>query len=288
MLGTPVRMPLCFDEQRLYRAIGEIYDNPGTLAERFHALYGGFEPHGELGALLRCAGKSVVTSWLEEKLVPEDSLDDVAYLVSEFLVATGDLEAVIDIIIRIDAARGRSTDRLEALLKLVSEHHLPVNGAGISEKENTFRDIEAGLGKLLQPLESSAGKLEPPRERIARRETERDYLLNEAISQFPRLPDEDQNIRAMGRRMHGFIAQYPDQFESTEPPHYLRLIYEGTYRNGLILTESAWKRIDAEQDVEILKPLCALSLVENDNYGFWKWRLHVLESPAFRQYLTAA
>ncbi len=52
--------------------------------------------------------------------------------------------------------------------------------------------------------------------------------------------------------------------------------------------ENTFREIEAGQDVEILKPLCALSLVENDKCGFWKWRLHVRESPAFRRYLTAA
>ncbi len=62
------------------------------------------------------------------------------------------------------------------------------------------------------------------------------------------------------------------------------LLTRATNHTGLTLAEGAWKAIDQASRAE-LKSLCVLAALPERETTFWKWRIHLLESPDLWHFL---
>jgi len=71
--------------------------------------------------------------------------------------------------------------------------------------------------------------------------------------------------------------KYPEIFR--ESAHFLHdRIVSVSERQGIILTEDAWKWIDRENDLEVLRFILMMVLIDNDEQKFWNIRQGLLEN----------
>nr|VFJ73796.1 MAG: hypothetical protein BECKFW1821C_GA0114237_105430 [Candidatus Kentron sp. FW] len=74
---------------------------------------------------------------------------------------------------------------------------------------------------------------------------------------------DGNGVDLFGAKTQGYPYHLAILFEAQDEEHYLRGIADASTRNGFALQEAAWKAIDGEENIEILKGLFALSLVDN-------------------------
>ena len=111
------------------------------------------------------------------------------------------------------------------------------------------------------------------------------YILRQVELQTEQFADEPESLGKIGGQLRRIMAENSELFHAEDKDHYLRGIYAATIKNGFALREAAWRVIDGEGNVAILKCLFMLSLIEKRELNFWRWRIHVLESPLLWRYL---
>nr|VFK52386.1 MAG: hypothetical protein BECKTUN1418F_GA0071002_10082 [Candidatus Kentron sp. TUN]VFK52899.1 MAG: hypothetical protein BECKTUN1418E_GA0071001_10112 [Candidatus Kentron sp. TUN] len=103
------------------------------------------------------------------------------------------------------------------------------------------------------------------------------YIMKQVDRQTERFAEEVESIKHIGKKLQWLITEISTLLEGQNREHYLRGIYDATVQNGFALRETAWAAIDQEENVEILKSLFALSMIDNKEMQFWHWRIHILD-----------
>jgi hypothetical protein len=106
------------------------------------------------------------------------------------------------------------------------------------------------------------------------------YLLEEIQSQKKGYKDIEAILQSFEQPFAVFYKRLEDelQFSQTkEPREFLKKINLYSAQAGFALKESAWEAIDAETDVNYLKVILALSMINNNEMNFWHLRIYILE-----------
>ncbi|CAK0769996.1 conserved hypothetical protein [Gammaproteobacteria bacterium] len=103
------------------------------------------------------------------------------------------------------------------------------------------------------------------------------YILRQIDEQREEFPYGERAIEVIGQGVNRIIQKDQDTFGSTDQAHYLDLIGWAGEKQGIGLWHEAWKEIDKESDLEILKSLTALFMISEREINFWHTRIHILE-----------
>lgn len=113
------------------------------------------------------------------------------------------------------------------------------------------------------------------------------YILRQAWQQKDRYTNVEKTMEDIRQGLSVLIQNNPTLSKNMAREEYLNGIYTYTSRAGIGLSEAAWSAIDALTDKIILKHLHALSAINNNELTFWRWRIHIFETPdlweAFRR-----
>nr|VFK64976.1 MAG: hypothetical protein BECKUNK1418G_GA0071005_105429 [Candidatus Kentron sp. UNK]VFK71359.1 MAG: hypothetical protein BECKUNK1418H_GA0071006_106127 [Candidatus Kentron sp. UNK] len=172
----------------------------------------------------------------------------------------------------ISSAEQAAREKLETIETLIREKEQNQH-----EDEQKDPRREESAARLSRPIGASGKKV------LSRAEI---YILKQVERQTEGFAEEEKSTRHMGGQLRRLMAELSTLFKAQDREHYLRGIYDASAKNGFALQEAAWKVIDGEEDVEILKVLFALSLVDNREMNFWRWRIHIMESPSLWRYLV--
>jgi len=114
---------------------------------------------------------------------------------------------------------------------------------------------------------------------------EEEYIIEQAYLQQKEYKQPEKFAQQMGVQLQLIIQKHSKFFTSEEKEYYLEMIYKTSFENGFVLRESAWQRIDQEQDVNVLKSLFAFSMISERETNFWNWRCYIMEHSHLWQYL---
>nr|VFK23479.1 MAG: hypothetical protein BECKLPF1236B_GA0070989_13611 [Candidatus Kentron sp. LPFa] len=195
---------------------------------------------------------------------------EVSEVLETFCTIQPDKRAVFREII--SSAEQAAREKLETIETLIREKEQ-------NQHEDELKDPrrEESAARLSRPIGDSGKKV------LSRAEI---YILKQVERQTEGFAEEEKSTRHMGGQLRRLMAEPSALFEARDREHYLRGIYDASAKNGFALQEAAWKVIDGEEDVEILKVLFALSLVDNREMNFWRWRIHIMESPSLWRHLV--
>ncbi|NOQ35114.1 MAG: hypothetical protein GQ569_04380 [Methylococcaceae bacterium] len=114
-----------------------------------------------------------------------------------------------------------------------------------------------------------------------------EFIIEAALSQQERFKEADKAAQIFGKQMREQAKKNPlrDWLDIETKDALLKQIYFASSETGFALKASAWKEIDAENDLGILKGVLALSLINNNEMSFWRFRIHILEEKSLREFL---
>lgn len=166
----------------------------------------------------------------------------------------------------------RCREELEKTKTLISEMERKVQEAA-QKKEG--KSLEQAMVKAT-PVGGFEGK---------RMSEEEAYIMKQVVLQTERFKDGEKSAGLIGAQLQGVITKHPNLFSFEERSYYLEGIYEASFENGFALRESAWKTIDREENIDILKHLFAFALIKEREINFWRWRINIFESPHLWKHL---
>nr|VFJ53571.1 MAG: hypothetical protein BECKFM1743A_GA0114220_101168 [Candidatus Kentron sp. FM] len=117
---------------------------------------------------------------------------------------------------------------------------------------------------------------------------EESYILSQVSEETEQFVDEEKSAARIGEQLRQMMEENPDFFQAEDRHHYLRGIYRATVQYGFALRAASWRAIDGEQELAILKGLFMLCAIKDREFNFWRWRIHLLESPSLWPYLLEA
>lgn len=110
-------------------------------------------------------------------------------------------------------------------------------------------------------------------------------------AQTPVYPDAGEIARTTGDALRSLDARLTDegrQVKASSREECLSLICSYSYRFTIVLTESAWAEIDAEQNLGILNALLLLTMVQDFSPDFCSVRVYLLEHKHLWPHLVPA
>ena len=350
-----IGVPVCFEDPSLYRRLASLYDHQKLLLERFRTLFHGSEEE-TLQVLLAYAERDGLRQSLAADLNSYQSLSQrgATAILSSYLSATQDLEAVMDLVQAANQSRTQPAFTLEDLLKVLCRGFVTLD---FSERaplsvlsrpvermatiEETFSQVFMSLAGApsdmgfhidrIALLESFAARAPDRREQFLeiihtaedhcrktlaeiadaagqRRSGETaalvedgagttdqvllkedathhpekglpgvSYILWQIEEQREEFSHREQAIEMICQGVNRIIREDQDMFGATDRQHYLDLIGWAGEKQGIRLWREAWKEIDEESDLSILKCLTALFLISEREINFWHTRIHILE-----------
>ncbi|MFP4067926.1 MAG: hypothetical protein ACLFS5_10570 [Spirochaetaceae bacterium] len=105
-----------------------------------------------------------------------------------------------------------------------------------------------------------------------------DPIREEVARQTVHHEAEEDSARELGEMIRGKLMSAPVVTTPETRSELLAELYRVTRIHGIVLTETAWNRIDALRDETLLRHLLALAAIKYDEIHFCEGRLHVLES----------
>lgn len=114
------------------------------------------------------------------------------------------------------------------------------------------------------------------------------YLVDEIFFQKEKYEDPEEIGRHFAKAFNTLLknlekqGNFPDDGDRN---YYLTSIYRASFTMGFALRESAWTDIDEEQNLDVLKNILILSLINNREINFWRWRIYLLEHKNLWHYL---
>ena len=116
------------------------------------------------------------------------------------------------------------------------------------------------------------------------------YFLEQAYMQKRRFESTEASAATLGQSLKNLIdranKEGEDLFKTNDREILLKKISKFSKSNGFSLSYMAWNSIDNETDLEKLRYLLALAMVEESGMSFWQWRTHIMESPESWDYLV--
>lgn len=103
------------------------------------------------------------------------------------------------------------------------------------------------------------------------------YILRQIEGQREEFPIVEYVIEMIGQKLDKIVQKNQNIFDSADRQHYLNLIGWAGEKQGIRLWYEAWKDIDEEMDLEVLKHLTALFLISEREINFWNLRNYILE-----------
>lgn len=122
----------------------------------------------------------------------------------------------------------------------------------------------------------------------SRRGATSDRIRDEIARQTVHYEAEESSARELGEMLRSKLMSASVVATPQTRGELLAELYRVSRTNGIALTETAWKRIDALQDETMLRHLLALAAVNYDELHFCQARLHMLESARLWPLLAGA
>jgi hypothetical protein len=111
------------------------------------------------------------------------------------------------------------------------------------------------------------------------------YIIKQALQQQDRFGNYETNMPVICKSLQNLINQNQFLWKNKTVLEYQKGIYEYSFEAGFGISEDAWTAIDSLDNCEILKYLFMLSMVDNNEKTFWRWRMHIFETPETWFYL---
>ncbi|MBI4910706.1 MAG: hypothetical protein HY820_44240 [Acidobacteria bacterium] len=240
-------------------------------------------------------------------------------LIGKFLRLTGDPTRLIEFVEEANAARAAKTQfPLKELFRLTYTRFSapavapanPRRKRRMKTQDDVFADVlwkltgehDSGCliapAKLLEAFATHAPNLRPAFER-SMKEADRarekpvqqideaagnetlhgaDYILQQVELQRETGDDDAEMSSILGQQL-GKLARKHKGLASKDPHFYAGLLSRISGESGLPLREGTWARIDAENDVEILRRLVVLAAIDKPSAAFHECRKRILETP---------
>lgn len=159
----------------------------------------------------------------------------------------------------------------------------------LEETKNLIRKIQQEQQEAAQQPGQTFAETLPSMENHGQEAVseEEAYILKQVERQTEEFADEEETLGQIGGQLRWIaMADNAELFSAEDRDHYLQGIYDATFHHRFALREAAWNAIDREENVEILKCLLALAIIKKNELNFWRWRIHILESPSTWRYLA--
>ena len=149
----------------------------------------------------------------------------------------------------------------------------------IKKRETKAREDRRWLSKKIGEFDRTDASAEPETSNSEPPLSVEEQLRAEIASQTRRYPDQETLARETGAMLrNGILLSLPvDLLRDRDA--MLRAMYRASWENQIVLTAPSWERIDALQNLEVLRHLVGLASVPSTELHFWNWRRHLLERP---------
>ncbi len=215
LVKVPVRLPVCFDFDRLYARLARLYTDAEAIQERLEELYRGSAASFREGVLRGAHAEAVLES-RKKDLAGYTSLRQIGAIaiLGEILQLTGDPGRLIEIVEEVNAARaGKKPFGLEELLRVTHARFTRAAGAAEgSERSGRMKTQEDMWGDLLRKLTGdddpgyhieSAELLAAFVRRAPSRQAEFERIVGKSRRARLREPDRETGDAAPGEEWHG-------------------------------------------------------------------------------------
>nr|VFJ59055.1 MAG: hypothetical protein BECKDK2373B_GA0170837_10802 [Candidatus Kentron sp. DK] len=158
----------------------------------------------------------------------------------------------------------------------------------LEKTKNLIREMEQKRQESAQQQGQTTAETLPLMENHSEKAVseEEAYILKQVSLQTEQFADKEETLGQIGGQLRRIaMADNAELFSAKDRDYYLQGIYDATFHHRFALREAAWNAIDREENVEILKCLLALAIIKKNELNFWRWRIHVLESPSIWRYL---
>jgi len=157
----------------------------------------------------------------------------------------------------------------------------------ILEQEETCREQIRKLEEVLQKkLEACGEDLEPPHTEV---KTLSDFIENEVEHQKPKFAEEEQAARQAGEWIGEsmLVAEKNKFFGSSETvPALLEQLTSLAKKEGFVLDEKTWRKIDKISDVFLLKLLILQTFALDDTQSVRRWARLFFEKTSLWPFLV--
>lgn len=147
------------------------------------------------------------------------------------------------------------------------------------EGENTVEEIVPSSGAAVVQSPEQPGE-----------ENMEQVIISSALSQKTEIPDPEALAKSFTIGFKKFIDNNKEDLaeflDNGDRKSLLKKIIEISFKTGIALKEKAWKDIDKEKRIPVLKSLLFLVLIKNDEYNFWHWRIYLLEHKSLWKYIA--
>ena len=157
----------------------------------------------------------------------------------------------------LDKAEKEKGDELEKINKLIAETEEKLTRA-IEENDEPDEADEDDIKLLNYP------------------EKDR-YIVRQCLLQAPKFKDLKGSLTEMGKEMQKASEKYADIVMLDTPEEYKKLTYKYAKKNGVVLTERIWLKIDELKDLELLRLFLTLAALDSDEKNFCDWRRYAFE-----------
>ena len=162
----------------------------------------------------------------------------------------------------------------------------------LAKIEQTLNDIEEAVvanssakqqGEQSDKSEGTPTPSVPPALPVRSFSEAEKYILRQVRAQQTLFEGEEETVRNLAQQLHQAIREASGNscsvFSINDLQELRFAIWDASHQSGFALHEEAWAAIDALRDKMVLKCLLGLASVENNEMNFWRWRLHIMESP---------
>jgi hypothetical protein len=104
------------------------------------------------------------------------------------------------------------------------------------------------------------------------------YIIKQALQQQNNFGAYEQNMPVIRESLQNLMNKYPSLWGNKNNLELKKGIYQYSFENGFGVSENGWKVIDDLEDSDILKHLFILSVVDNNERSFSRWRKHIFET----------
>lgn len=173
--------------------------------------------------------------------------------------------------------------------KIIKKQHQK-NKIEIAKVEELIKKKQAADGSKSKEEKTSDKSILLPTNSVTEQQpipAHAEFIIEAALSQQERFKDADKVAKMFGEQMREQAKESPlrDWLDIGTKDGLLKKIYFASSESGFSLKASAWKEIDEEEDLGILKGVLALSLINNNEMSFWHFRIHILEEKSLREFL---
>ncbi|HLP60043.1 MAG TPA: hypothetical protein VK186_14475 [Candidatus Deferrimicrobium sp.] len=168
-----------------------------------------------------------------------------------------------------------------------------------SEKENRefLEKLKAQLEEAMKNPESPESECKTPLapgetiDQSADKEEDMEkVIIDSALSQQIKAADPEKLAQSLGDSLKDFAERNKDALakflNSTDREFLLARIVEASFEEGFALVEEAWKNIDSEENLSILKGILCLTLIHNSEMNFWRLRIYILQDKQLWKFIA--